>query len=118
MRRVPARLAGKHGADLNRQVLYRRRAPHRAGHECRTSILPMRAFVYAMAAIPGRRAVSLAVCSYALVAEAGWSFAAAATGGRSTAMAAVLHGRGNGPCRRLVSGIRRARVAGGGMPPG
>ncbi len=58
---MPARLAGKHGADLNRQVLYRRRAPHRAGHECRTSILPMRAFVYVAAVTPG---LSLAVCSY------------------------------------------------------
>jgi len=76
------------------------------------------AFVYATAAIPGRRAVSLAVCSYALVAEAGWSFAAAATGGRSTAMAAVLHGRGNGPCRTLAGGIRRALMVGGGTPPG
>ena len=67
--RAPARLAGKHGAERNLQVLYRRRAPHRAGHECRTSILPMRAFVYAAAAMPGMRRLFLAVCSYALVAE-------------------------------------------------
>ena len=62
--------SGKHGADLNLEVLYRRRAPHRAGHECRTSILPMRAFVYAAAAMPGRPRVFLAVCSYAAVAAA------------------------------------------------
>jgi len=115
---VPAKLAGKHGADLNLEVLYRRRAPHRAGHECRTSILPMRAFVYAAAAMPGRPGVFLAVCSCALVAETRWSFAAAATAGRSTARRAALRGHGNGRCRRLVGGIRRARVGGGGMPPG
>jgi len=67
---VPARLAGKRGVDLNLQVLYRRRAPHRAGHECRTSILPMRAFVYAAAAALERPRLHLAVCSCAPAAEA------------------------------------------------
>jgi len=60
-RRKPARIAGKHGAELNRQVLHRRRAPHRAGHECRTNILPMAAFVYAAFATTGRASCGLAV---------------------------------------------------------
>ena len=41
---------GKHGAALNLQVLQRRRAPHRAGHACRTSILPTMALVHAVPA--------------------------------------------------------------------
>jgi len=32
-RRKPARIEGKHGAELNLQVPHRRRAPHRAGHD-------------------------------------------------------------------------------------
>jgi hypothetical protein len=105
---------GKHGVDRNRQVLYRRRAPHRVGHECRTSILPMRAFVYVAAAMPR---LFLAVCSCAPVAASRSSSAAAAIGGRSTATADALGGHGGGPCKRLASDIRRASVAGSFMPP-
>ena len=47
-------MRGKHGADHYLAVLSRRRAPHRAGHECKASILPRVAFVYAEPAGTGR----------------------------------------------------------------
>ncbi len=61
---------GKHGADRNLQVLYQRRAPHRARHECRTSILPMSAFVYARSATRRSQGWRLAACFFARVAAA------------------------------------------------
>ena len=64
----PARIEGKHGADHYLAVLLRRRAPHRAGHECRTSILPMKAFVHILSAIEGRLRPHTAACSCARVA--------------------------------------------------
>ena len=63
-------LVGKHGAALNPQVLKRRRVPHRAGHACRTSILPMRALVHAASAAQGRSSRYRAVCFCARVAAA------------------------------------------------
>ena len=44
----------KHGAARNLQVLHRRRAPHRAGHACRTSILPTMGFVHTVSATQWR----------------------------------------------------------------
>ena len=75
----------------------------------------MRAFVYVAAVMPR---LSLAVCSCAPVVATKWSFAAAATGGRSTATEAALRKRVDKLGRRLAGGIRRAREAGGGTPPG
>ena len=43
---------GKHGAELNLAVPHRRRAPHRAGHACRVSILGIVAFVHVASADP------------------------------------------------------------------
>jgi hypothetical protein len=60
----PARIAGKHGADHNLPVLSRRRAPHRAGHECRASILPNMAFVHISSATRYRPSRYQAACSY------------------------------------------------------
>ena len=59
---------GKHGAARNLQVLHRRRAPHRAGHACRTTILLTMAFVHAVSATQGGRIRYRAVCSCAPVA--------------------------------------------------
>jgi hypothetical protein len=81
----PARIEGKHGADHYLAVLHRRRAPHRAGHECRTNILPMAAFVYAAFATTGRASRGLAVCSCAQGAGGRRLSAAVATAARCTA---------------------------------
>ena len=77
-RREPARLGGKHGAAHNQQVLLRRRAPHRAGHECRAIILPMRTFVHAFSTIAGEASRDQAVFSCAPVVASKSSSAAAA----------------------------------------
>ncbi len=61
----PARIEGKHGAELNLAVQSRRRAAHRAGHECRTRILPMMAFVHASSATQRRPSRYQAVSIYA-----------------------------------------------------
>jgi hypothetical protein len=58
----------KHGAARNLQVLHRRRAPHRAGHACRTTILPTMAFVHAVSATQGCPTRYQAICSCAPVA--------------------------------------------------
>jgi hypothetical protein len=67
-RRELGRIEGKHGVELNLAVLHRRRALHRAGHECGTVILPMMAFVHVWSATAGRQARYQAGCSGARVA--------------------------------------------------
>jgi hypothetical protein len=109
---------GKHGADLNLAVLYRRRAAQRAGHECRTTILPMAAFVYAVFAMTRRPRRGLGGCSCADGAAARSSCAAVAIAAKSTAALNApgrSGGRRNAPPR---SATRRVRVAGAAMPTG
>jgi hypothetical protein len=106
-RRKPARIEGKHGADPNLQVLHRRRAAHRGGHECRTNILPMAAFVYAAFATMGRASRGLAVSSYAQGAEDRQSSAAVVTAAKSTAAPSV-----HGKRARRRSMLRRSATRG------
>jgi len=103
---------GKHGADLNLEVLYRRRAAQRAGHECRTTILPMAAFVYAVFAMTRTPRHGLAGCSCADGAAAKPSSAAVATAAKPTA---ALNAPDRSGGRRSVpprSDTRRVCVAG------
>ena len=83
------KFGGKHGAARNLQVLHRRRAPHRAGHACRPTILPTMAFVHAVPARQARLIRSQAVCSCAPGAATRRSCAVAATAARCTAPVAV-----------------------------
>jgi hypothetical protein len=77
-------LQGRRGVDLNGQVSNRRRAPHRAGHECRGSISLAADFVYIPLPVNGLTLRLLgSFCARAVVLK--WSFAAAATGARSIA---------------------------------
>jgi hypothetical protein len=94
------------------QVRYRRRAPHRAGHECRTSILPIRAFVYGAAATGQRRPRYQVACFCVPAAACRLSSAAAVTADRSTAPTAVPGGHGARRCGR------RASATGGPAMPG
>lgn len=77
-------MQGRRGADLNGQVSNRRRAPHRAGHECRGSISLAAEFVYIPLPVNGLTLRLLgSFCARAVVLK--WSFAAAATGATSIA---------------------------------
>jgi hypothetical protein len=117
--RTPARLEGQHGAEQDLAVLFRRRAPHRAGqHACRTSILPRAAFVYAGSAMIGRSLRGLAACSCACGAAARSSCAAAAIAGRSTATVIAPHMRAVRRCTRRANAGSEPRGVGGCMPPG
>jgi len=118
-RRPPARIEGQHGAGLNLAVLFRRRAPHRAGqHACRASILPRAAFVYAAPAITGRPPRGLAVCSCARGAAARWSCAAAVTAGRSTAVSIAPDRAAARRCAERADAVSKPGGGGGCMPPG
>src|SRR5207344_1567436 len=114
----PARLEGQHGAGLNLAVLSRRRAPHRAGqHACRASILRRMAFVYAAAAMTGRPPWGLAVCSYARGAAARSPCAAAAIGGRSTAVPIAPDRPAARRCAERADAVSKPDGGGGCMPP-
>ena len=112
----PARIEGKHGAELNRQVLHRRRAPHRAGHECRTNILPVAAFVYAAFATTDRASHCLAVCSCAQGAGGRRSSAAVATAARCTAAPSAHAKRASKRSMPPRSAMRGVLVASGAGP--
>ena len=101
-------LGGKHGAAHNGQVLHRRRAPHRAGHECRTIILPTEAFVHALSATAGGPSRDRAVFFCAPAAALRSSSAAAAIAGRSTATPAAAHTPG---ARRFQEAGRRYQAS-------
>jgi hypothetical protein len=117
--RMPARIKGQHGAEVNLAVLPRRRAPHRAGqHACRTSILPRAAFVYAAPAVVGRPSWGLAVCSRACGVAARLSCAVAAIAGRSTATAIAPDMRAARRCTERADAGSEPRRVGGCMPPG
>ncbi len=115
-RRKPARIEGKHGAELNLQVLHRRRTPHRAGHECRTNILPISAFVYAAFATTGRASGGLAVSSCAQGAGSRRSSAAVATAARFTAAPSAHSKRARRRSMPPRSATRGVLVASGAGP--
>jgi len=116
--REPARLRGKHGADLNLAVPHRRRAPHRAGHECRISIPPNAAFVYDASALLDSQNPSRAGCFCAWAAAVRSSSVVAATAARSIAAATARGGHAGSPCEPPRNATRRAFPAGGPMPSG
>ena len=97
-----------HGAARNLQVLHRRRAPHRAGHACRATILPTMAFVHAVSATQGGPTGYRAVFSCAQVAATRRSFAVAATAVRSTASAPVPGRLGDERSSRPDGATRRS----------
>jgi hypothetical protein len=114
--RKPARIEGKHGAELNVAVLHRRRAPHRAGHECRTTILPMVAFVYAAVATTGRASRGLAASFCVQGAGGRRSSAAVATEARSTAAPSAHGKRARRRSMPLRSATRRVLAANDARP--
>ena len=97
---------GRHGADLNRQVPNRRRAPHRAEHACR-GIIPSIAIVVHAWASP-RRWRRRPGCSCVSVVEHRCLFAAAATAVRSIVPAAVRRRPDITPSVPPVGATRRA----------
>jgi hypothetical protein len=79
-----ADLQSRHGADRYWQVSYQRRAPHRAGHECRGIISLVAEFVHTLPAVNGlTRRLLGSFCVGAAVLRC--SCVGAATEARSTA---------------------------------
>jgi len=97
---------GRHGADLNRQVRVRRRAPHGAEHACRGSIPPVADVVHARTKLirwKGRHG-----CSCVFAATLRCSSAAAVIAARSTAPAAARRKPGIRPSALRADVTRRA----------
>ena len=100
---------GRHGADLNRQVSDRRRAPHRAKHACRGSIPVIADRVHVRRC---RRRRPRLGCFCAHAARLRLSSAATVIAARFTAHKAVRRRRGATPSARPGGATRKAAAVG------
>ena len=112
-RSEPVWIQGRHGADLNSQVSYRHRAPHRAGHECGGSISLVVDFVHVRS--PKARTQRQPVSFCVSVAALKCSSVAAAIAVRSIVPTAVPDWRGARGNARPDGATKRATAAASSM---